>query len=374
MKVLLLTNSSTPTSGWGRYGRDIARALRARGVGIGMSMDAPDDLSSSNRVMHCSLPSPTSYRRIALVWWWYAVVLYAKHWREFRTYDVIHCCIESYVSIAWGLSVLSGKPCVLTAHGSFALTTLRQPLLAPLQRFVYRRVARIICVSRYTEAKLLSEVSGLRTLVIHNGVDVENFAAPGVSTREHLMITVGAVKYRKGCHHVIEALPAIQTRVPDVRYTIVGFPDEKEYVATLKRRITELNLESVVEWRSGISDEDLRTLYARASVFVMAPVSTPDEFEGFGLVYLEANAMGLPVVGMRGSGAAEAISNGISGIVVDENDVGGLARAVTSILTDRHEAERLSVGGKRWAHEHAWSTVAGDMTEVYVSARYFQDS
>ena len=134
-------------------------------------------------------------------------------------------------------------------------------------------------------------------------------------------------------------------------------------------RIVELNLDSVVEWRSGISDEDLRILYARASVFVMTPVNTTDEFEGFGLVYLEANAMGLPVVGMRGSGAAEAIDDGVSGIVVDENDVGGLARAVTSVLTDRQVAERLCVGGTTWAQEHAWSTVAEEMMEVYVSAQ-----
>ena len=170
MKVLLMTYDMVPTSGWGRYSSDLTQALRGQGVEVGIIARTQEGHAGKEFVADFTFPPPTSYQRIGLLWWWYVVVLFVKHAQQLRSYDVIHCCMESYAPIAWGLSKILRIPFIITAHGSFAITTLRQPNLASLQSLAYRRAAYIVCVSAYTQNKLRKAEPRARSVVIHNGV------------------------------------------------------------------------------------------------------------------------------------------------------------------------------------------------------------
>ncbi|MBZ0271974.1 glycosyltransferase family 4 protein, partial [bacterium] len=92
-------------------------------------------------------------------------------------------------------------------------------------------------------------------------------------------------------------------------------------------------------------------LYARADAFVMASRSDGDDVEGFGIVFVEAGAFGVPVVGGRSGGVPEAVRDGESGFLADPLDPADIAGKIARILDDRALARRLGDEGRRLASE-----------------------
>ncbi len=361
MRILFITQRCGNRSGWETYSTELVHALRAKGNRVDV---VSTDSTADFRV---SLPDPLRYKLLALVSMPLAFCLWLRLRRKLRQYDLIHCAIEPYAPFTRVLSVIMGRPYILTVHGSYGVKTL-DGIFGVLQRSAYTHAARIVCVSTYSQDRLTEHISLKRSIVIPNGVTVPTDVAP--STRQpHLVFTVGAVKPRKGQHLVVEALAKVKERIPDVQYVVAGdLTSHAEYVATLRKRVAELDLGEAVVLAGRIDAQRLRDLYAKGSLFVMTPASSATDFEGFGLVYLEANACGVPVVGMAGSGAIDAIAAGRSGLIAREGDVADLADKITSILLDENLRDRLAVGGLKWAYEHVWSKVIDRYIAVYAEA------
>ena len=108
----------------------------------------------------------------------------------------------------------------------------------------------------------------------------------------------------------------MRARRPDVRYRIVGSTDDRVFLAQLEARIAALGLQDAVELLGRVSDEELLRLYHGYAAFWLLPVDDGHQFEGFGLVYWEANACGRPVIGALRSGAEDAIEDGLNGYLV----------------------------------------------------------
>ena len=101
----------------------------------------------------------------------------------------------------------------------------------------------------------------------------------------------------------------------------------------------------------------------------MASINRGWRFEGFGLTLLEASAAGLPVVGARGNGSEDAVDDGLTGLLVPQEDVeSGLAAALVTLLTDRALAARMGDAGRAKAATHTWAQVAGQMRALYAGA------
>jgi phosphatidylinositol alpha-1,6-mannosyltransferase len=142
---------------------------------------------------------------------------------------------------------------------------------------------------------------------------------------------------------VIEALPTMLTRQPDLHYLIVG---EGEYRPCLERLIAERQLGGHVTLAGSVSNQDLIDHYAIADVFVMSHRQLPSgDTEGFGMVFLEANACGVPVVAGISGGALDAVQNEVNGLTVDGDDVSAIAQAIVRILEDDTLRDRLRRGG-----------------------------
>jgi phosphatidylinositol alpha-1,6-mannosyltransferase len=153
----------------------------------------------------------------------------------------------------------------------------------------------------------------------------------------------------KGIDTLICAWPQVVSRVPNAELEIVGDGADRP---RLMKMADVLSLNGAVRFAGRLSDEELNQAYARAAVFAMPgrhSFGPPPQGEGFGMVFVEAGAAGLPVVAGRAAGALDAVGHEESGLLVDPNDPGEVADAIVRLLTDPVLAAGLGRGGQERA-------------------------
>ena len=182
-----------------------------------------------------------------------------------------------------------------------------------------------------------------RTIVHSIGVDVERFVPPSTGQREPVVLFVGRLVEKKGCDRLIEAMAEVQRRCADAELVVIGDgplrADCEALVAARQVRCRFLGAQPstvVQEWM------------ARAKVFC-APsvVAASGDAEGFGIVFIEAQAMGLPVVSTRSGGIPEAVEDGQTGLLVSERDQQALAEAILKLMANDELWQRYSLAGRR---------------------------
>ncbi|KND49154.1 MAG: Glycosyltransferase [Parcubacteria bacterium C7867-008] len=323
--------------------------------------------TDGERDFSLQLGVPTNFFRLGCTSYIQAVLFYLTHRKKLQQYDLIHCFVEPYAPFAMYLSRLLHIPFFITVHGSYAVRTLGNDWFGMMQRHAYRAAAKIFCVSTYTQTALLKRIDVTNTEVIPNGINSSVFKKRIRTSNKQIILGVGALKKRKGFHLVIDAMPEVLRAIPDATYYLVGDDSNKEYVGMLQQRIAELGLTHSVQICGQLSEEKLHELYSEAALFVLTSVSTENDFEGFGLVFLEANAVGIPVIGMKGSGAEQAIKDGYSGLLIEENNVTDLSAKIVQVLADKSGAEALVANGYNWATAHDWSRIVEKYLELYSS-------
>ena len=231
----------------------------------------------------------------------------------------------------------------------------------------------VISVSRFTRdaLTLLMRVDPAKITLVPNGVNLERFqpraAPPGLAARhgvegKRILLSVGRLVARKGADRLIEAMPQIVRRCPDVHLLIAG---DGPMRAKLEELIHALGLQKSVNLLGAISDRDLDDLYALAHAFALPNREMPDgDTEGFGLVFLEANACGKPVVAGLAGGAPDAVTDQVNGLTVDGNSAGAIADAVSSLFVDKDLYGRLSHGALAVARRSGWESRAADFLSL----------
>jgi glycosyltransferase involved in cell wall biosynthesis len=203
-----------------------------------------------------------------------------------------------------------------------------------------------ILVNSYFSRESVLRAYGLDAKVCYLGIDTETFAS-APRARENFVIGIGAFVPQKNVRLVIEALALVGGERP--RLVWVGNVSEPSYLEELERRARAAGVE--FEPRLRVTDAELVGLLGRAKMMVYAP-----RLEPFGFVPLEANACGLPVVGVREGGLRETVIDGENGLLVD-GDPRELAAAVERLSEDEEYARRLGENGRRLVAER-WSLAA----------------
>lgn len=259
----------------------------------------------------------------------------------------------------------------VAAHGrELLLEPLAQvPLLNTfyngLRNTVLRRVDGLFPVSRYTGQLLKARgVSPGRIRVLNNGTDPARFyPTDATALREDLgladqkiLLTISRLVPRKGIDTVLRALPRILEAVPDAFYLIGGDGPDRERLLSLAKHLA---VADHVRFLGRIPYDNLRLYYNMGDVFVMPSREDVPYVEGFGIVFLEANACGKPVVGARAGGIPDAVQHDETGLLVTPDDVAGLADALIRLLTDPSFAATLGQNGRQHVLEEAnWDRVA----------------
>ncbi|MFA5033621.1 MAG: glycosyltransferase family 4 protein [bacterium] len=264
------------------------------------------------------------------------------------------------------VGVLALKPYIVYTYG-MEVTTFRYRLL---MRWLMMKAYRVITISEFTKKYLLKLGIPLSKIVkiypvvdmrvFNLGVDetpvvkkynLYNKSQGGGMSNKSIMLTVGRMSKEeryKGHDVMIKILPEIIKKIPDVVWVVVGTGDDYD---RFREDINNLKLSEYVVFTGKVSQEELAGLYKAANVFVMPSieksVSEGVKGEGFGIVYIEANACGTPVVAYKTGGVSEAIIDGVTGILVEQGDSKKLAESIIKLLLDKKLSEKLGLQGNQ---------------------------
>jgi phosphatidyl-myo-inositol dimannoside synthase len=278
--------------------------------------------------------------------------------------DVV--CLGDLVYGGWlvfPLRYLFGYKVLIYVHGEEVTTRQGGGLLDTWRAKFLAHAHAVIAVSSFTRDAMvrLMKTDPAKIKLIPNGVDLERFQVrrPRSDTADRygvrgrrVILSVGRLVPRKGVDHLIAAMPAILKACPDAHLLIAG---EGPLRPALEQSILALDLERHVSLLGAVQDEALCELYALADLFALPNRTLPDgDTEGFGLVFLEANASGKPVVAGRAGGAADAVTDGVNGLTVDGTDVAAIAEVVIRLLNDPELRGRLAAQGLALARTSDW--------------------
>lgn len=222
-----------------------------------------------------------------------------------------------------------------------------------------RRAQAIITVSEYSRQLLID--GGILPDRIHKLIPaIGEKKCVGVSSEQtvsirkryglennRVLLTVGALKERKGQVSVIEALPKILHSYPDVKYIMAGSGEQE---ILLRRRVQELGLDEHVVFAGRVDNEILNCLYEICDIFVMPhrQVSGTLDTEGCPTVFLEASAHGKPVIGGNAGGVADAICDRITGFIIDGTNVNEVATTVCRLLESPDMLKLMGQAGREY--------------------------
>jgi len=180
-----------------------------------------------------------------------------------------------------------------------------------------------------------------------------------------VILTVSRLVNRKGHRYVIEALASVKKEIPDVHYLVVGEGPEHGELVSLAYK---LGVSNEVSFIGTVPDDELPIYYSLSEVFVMPTLSMGNNYEGFGMVYMEANACSVPVIGSRSGGVFDAIVDGETGILVEEKDVSGISRTIKLLLQNNVLRAKMGEAGRRRAEKVFSWEVVGNKLEGYLNS------
>jgi phosphatidylinositol alpha-1,6-mannosyltransferase len=222
-----------------------------------------------------------------------------------------------------------------------------------------------VAISRYTQDLALGlGVEPGRLHLIPPGVDQLAARVHSSTTDDPIILTICRLEDRyKGVDVLIRALTAIRSDVPRARLVVVG---AGSLLPWLEGLASAEGVGEHVLFAGSVSDAERDSWLERAAVFAMPSRLPPEGVggEGFGIVYLEASARGVPVVAGTTGGAPDAVSHGTTGLLVDPTDDRAVAAAISSILTSSDLHDRLSANGPQWVEQFAWPRPAELLGEV----------
>jgi phosphatidylinositol alpha-1,6-mannosyltransferase len=277
--------------------------------------------------------------------------------------------------LAPGLRKAGARRLVALTHGHEA-GWAALPVARTMLRRIGDSVDTVTYLGEYTRVRLagaLSAAAAARMTRLTPGVDTGEFypGAGGQAVRERLglagrpvVVCVSRMVPRKGQDTLIRAWPLVLATTPDATLLLVG---DGPYRGRLERMARHLGVDGSVVFTGAPSRGELPGYFDAGDVFAM-PCRTRRrglDVEGLGMVFLEAAATGLPVVGGESGNSADAIRDGETGFVVSGTSVAGLADRLNRLLADPGAAKAMGDKGLAWVHqEWRWEIVAQRFAEI----------
>lgn len=232
----------------------------------------------------------------------------------------------------------------------------------------------VIAVSNFTRDAIESlceqKLSNITT--IHPAIDIQQYFVVnpseklnlrkqyGIDSDAKIVLTLCRMIRRKGHDIVINSMPKVLEKFPDAKYIIAGYED-LEWKAELLKLADSLGVADNVEFLGCVDESTKRDLYNLCDLYIMVSRDSKlsGDSEGFGITFLEANACGKPVIGSRTGGIVDAISDEVSGLLVDADNVEETAMAIIKLLEDKALYSLISAKSrKRVEDEFSWDLIS----------------
>ena len=380
MKLLFITNNLYCQDGWSRHSKDLIDQLKNNGndvlVAVNRSKDGYEVRQSQ------VLEDPIKYLgNLFRIW-----ITSRKIQILVDSYkpDVIHFLVEPYV-LCLPFIRTGGAKTVLTVYGTYSYipNVINGRISRKLFTWFYHKtllkVSAITSDSHYTAKYLMRNVDkkysnniSAKLKVINNGVDLSIFKPEDSRSKNNSdpkqILFVGLIKPRKG---ILEALKAIdcykQKYNANFIYNIVGaYEGNDGYYSELVKYIKDHNLGDKVKFWGRVEQNVLAELYKKADLFMMLSINSGHNFEGYGLVYLEANASGVPAIGPINCGAEDAIVDQKTGYLVDPIASNMVADKIHDII-DLQKISRYDC--LNWAENNSVKRQAARFANLYTEIK-----
>jgi len=285
-------------------------------------------------------------------------------YRCLRKGEYKHLIVGHILPLGW-IAYLVDKfiptPYTVFLHGmdfTFAIKTQRN---RERTKKILKKAKHIICANSYT-AKLAKEFLGpelaVKVEIVNPGVDIS--ARPSLTEIELLrdkynlydkkiLFSIGRLIKRKGFDKVIEVMPKVAKANPNLYYVLAGNGPDRKYIHAMAKKNKN------VIFLGAIDDLEKQAWLAMADVFIMPAREIAGDFEGFGIVYLEANLAGTAVIAGDSGGVRDAVKDGYSGLLVDPENNQQISNAITKLIKDATLRKKLvDQGRSRVKKEFRW--------------------
>ena len=241
-----------------------------------------------------------------------------------------------------------------------------------LIKYIVENVDYLIFNSSYTRDEVFKVAQPKQYCVLPCTIDTEKFTPGergklrkrlGFSDDTLIIFFVGYLIEKKGIRYLLDAMPQILAKLPNVHLVLAGGGTDLE---KLQQQAKDLNIEKHVTFLGWVKNDDLADYYRDADVFVLPSiVDSKGETETQGLVLAEAMACGAPVVGSNVGGIPDVIIPEV-GFLAEPKNSEDLAEKIVTMLSDPEVRKKMSQAGIRWAQEHfSWQSVSRKYMEIY---------
>jgi len=278
--------------------------------------------------------------------------------------------------LAWMLHRTTGLPMLCFIHGEELEIAAASRELSWMAGRVVAAAHTIVANSENTRRLIVGYWPAARDkiVVLTPGVDVERFlpAEPSAAVRARLgwtgrrvVLTAGRLQERKGHANFVRALPEIRQAVPDVLYAIAGDGQERE---SLEALVDAVGVRGCVKFHGELNDAALIECYQQCELFVLPNRTAGRDIEGFGMVLVEAQACGKPVIAGDSGGAPETVRAPETGLVVDCERPENIVEPVVRLLLNAGLRTSMGAAARQWTLERFdWCTLAARAKGVFAS-------
>lgn len=298
----------------------------------------------------------------------YVRQLRSVHYLAERRAVILHCLgafPDGFAGALYKLLRPRSAMLVVYAHGEEVLIAKTSRQLAFMAKCAYQAADLVIANSESTR-RLVSQLSpNSKTVCVHPGVDPDSYrvcaeevaryrASWGWPSGTVVLLTMARMEPRKNHRMGIEVLRKLRCKGVPLAFVCAGEGEER---ARLQEMAQETGLRDWIRFPGAVPEREKRLLFAASDIYTMPSIQMGDTIEGFGIVFLEAAAAGVPSVCGNTGGQPEAVLDMETGIVVDGEDLDAVASAVRNLATDPALRRRMGDRARAWAAEHAWEHV-----------------
>jgi glycosyltransferase involved in cell wall biosynthesis len=274
-----------------------------------------------------------------------------KLYRELHQLNpvLVHAHFTVCGALALPLSQALKIPLIVTAYGldvtmkDIYARSLSHCIYFQRQEALKQKTTLFIAISKFIKDKLLEKGFPSSKIVVHPiGADLDIFKPDCTIPREPVVLFVARLVEKKGCEYLIRAMSRVQATMPDVELVLIGDgPLRTPLEALAKSKLQRYHFLGVQ------SPQVVRDWMNRAKVFCVPSITAESgDAEGLGVVFAEAQAMGLPVVSSTNGGIPEVVANGKTGFLAPERDWENLAESILRLLKDLDLWQSFSTQGQ----------------------------
>jgi len=294
--------------------------------------------------------------------------------REIKPACIIFNVWTPYTTTMQILCSFRKKPHFLIAHG-MEINSKNLSFKNRLWRNIsFRKSSYLIVNSNYT--KTLCEKMGIRDdriFILNPGIDTAIFhidtqkdeirKSLDIPQDDKVLLSIGRLIERKGFDRAIEAVAMLRKTENNFLYILIGDGPERH---TLESLIKKLNLEDNVLLKGNVSDREKMRYLNSADIFLMPNRELPNgDVEGFGIVFLEANMCGVPVIAGKSGGTVDAVEHGKTGLLIDGTNVQEIFHALRELMANSQLRRDMGKKGKaRVERDFAWAKIAARFQDI----------